>query len=75
MTEYLKVEGHANLVRDPNTNAILNSNMEEYRNYIDARKRKLDEMKRIEELESNVDHLVSEVSEVKDLLSKILDKL
>ena len=40
---YLKVEGHNNLLRDPNTNAIINTNMSEYEQYLARRKTKTED--------------------------------
>ena len=40
MSNFIKVEGNDNLVRDRNTNQIINTNESEYQQYIARRKRK-----------------------------------
>jgi len=66
--EYKKVEGHPGLIRDLDTNAVINNDKTAYQNYIQLREQKLKEQQRIENLEN-------EVGEIKNLLNKILDKL
>ena len=38
----LPVEGHKNLFRDENTNAIINSDVEQYNDYMNNRRRNSD---------------------------------
>jgi hypothetical protein len=66
--DYIKVEGYPDLVRDPSNGAIINSDKDAYKNYIDSRNRKLREIERIENLEKDM-------SEIKNIMYKILDKL
>jgi len=75
MEDYIKVEGHSDLVRDSQTTAIINSNKEEYQNYIYSRKRKLAEIEKMQQMENQIDTLTDEISEMKNLLTKILEKL
>jgi uncharacterized FlaG/YvyC family protein len=75
MMNYIKVKDHDGLVRDKNTGAILNINRTEIEA---ARERKaLRQKKKQEEqeLKQTVDHLQNEVSEIKDMLTKIVEKL
>ena len=44
--EYLKVEGHSHLLRDKNTNFIVNNNMSEYQEYIARKNAKGERIKR-----------------------------
>ena len=53
--EYIKVKDHLNLVRDPKTNAILNTNKNEYDEYMKRRNKKLSESQRVGELESDIE--------------------
>ena len=48
---YLKVEGYSNLVRDPNTNAIINTDTKSYNYYVNARNSKRQELNRIDKIE------------------------
>ena len=65
---YKNVEGHSNLVRDTSTGAILNINKDEISA---ARKRKLERRQKEQEI---VD-LKNEVSEIKNMLNKLIEKL
>ena len=65
---YIKVDGHAGLVRDTRTNAILNINKDEISA---ARKRKLERRQKEKEFED----LKNEVSDIKIMLTKIIEKL
>lgn len=65
---YLKVENHSNLYRDSGTNAIVNTNMTEYQNYMNSLKHKKRELKRMEKLEDDVKSVKDDLKEIKDLL-------
>ncbi len=65
---YKDVEGHSNLVRDTSTGAILNINKEEISA---ARKRKLERRQKEKEFED----LKNEVGDIKNMLTKIIEKL
>lgn len=73
MSRYQKVEGHTSLVRDTRTGAILNTNRSEI-----ARARKRKEAKRLEAerlntLSKEVSLLKNEISEIKDLLVRLVE--
>ena len=65
---FLKVYGHAGLVRDTRTNAILNINKDEINA---ARKRKLERREKEKEFKD----LKNEVGDIKNMLTKIIEKL
>ena len=65
---YKKVKEYAGLVRDTSTNAILNINKDEISA---ARKRKLERRQKEKEFED----LKNEVSDIKNMLTKIIEKL
>ena len=65
---YIKVEGHRDLLRDKDNGAILNINKEEISA---ARKRKLERRQKEKEFED----LKNEVSDIKIMLTKIIEKL
>ncbi len=69
--DYTKVEGHVSLVRDPDTNAILNVNMNDYEKYIAQRQEKQKEDHRIENIENEVSEIKSNLDEIKDLLKNL----
>ena len=66
--EFKKVEGYSELVRDMETGAIINNDRTAYQNYIQLKQQKLKEQERLEKVES-------EITEIKSLLHKLLDKL
>lgn len=61
----LNVEGHPNLYRDLNSGAIVNSSSAEYENYMNTYRKKQQQLSRIDKIES-------ELSEIKNLLGKLL---
>jgi hypothetical protein len=71
--KYLKVEGHSNLLRDPNTNSIINNNMSEYEEYLLRRETKNDENQQIQNLESDVANMKGDLDEIKFLLRSLID--
>jgi hypothetical protein len=68
---YSKVEGHSNLIRDEKTKAILNTNMNDYENYIKTRQIKKSENEKITNLENQVDEIKNSLNEIKDLLRNL----
>ena len=71
--KYLKVEGHPNLLRDPNTNCIINTNMSEYQEYVLRREAKNDENQKIQNLESDVANMKGDLDEIKSLLRSLIN--
>jgi len=69
----LKVDGHTNLVRDEQTNAILNVNMTEYQSYQEQKKIKEQEKQRIEDLEHDLNSMKNDLGEIKDLLRSMIN--
>ena len=65
---YKHVEGHGDLVRDTSTGAILNINKNEISA---ARRRKLERRQKEKEFED----LKNEVGDIKNMLTKIIEKL
>tara|TARA_B110000211_G_scaffold46466_1_gene49711 strand:- start:2963 stop:3169 length:207 start_codon:yes stop_codon:yes gene_type:complete len=67
MSDRLKVEGALNYVRDPKSNAIINTDNKAYMDY----------MKRINvglKRDDEIKELKLEMSQIKELLKKILEK-
>jgi hypothetical protein len=69
--KFSKVEGHTNLVRDQTTNAIINTDMNEYRNYKSLQQIKEDEKQKIESLENDISIMKDDLSEIKNLLRSL----
>ena len=72
MENYLKVESDTSLVRDVNTNAIINQNKSEYDKFINISRKKYEEKIKFDNLKSDVDSLKSDISEIKTLLKQIV---
>jgi len=68
---YYKVKGNPNLVRDKNTNAILNVNYLEYENYNKSNLLKEKENARFEKMESEILTLKDDLNLIKQLLLEI----
>lgn len=60
----LKVEGHSNLYRDVNSGAIINSNRQEYEQYMKAKTNR-------ENLVNEINTLKQDLDEIKNLLKKL----
>jgi len=63
----IKVEGHNNLARDPQSGAILNINRNEIQNAKLAKQRRKEKDQRIDRLEESL-------NEVKSMIAKLLEK-
>ena len=65
---YPNVEGHADLIRDPRTGAILNNDKSEYDNYIRMRAKRKEGTNRIDNMEDDLKSLKDDINEIKTLL-------
>ena len=70
----IKVKDEVNLFRDATTNAIVNTDMQAYNNYINSKKLKEQESKRIENIENELTDVKSDLSEIKNLLRKLANE-
>ena len=61
MSKYLKVEGYTSLVRDVNSNGIINTNVSEFETY----------MKRVRNREQHGDQIRSAVKEINTLKKEL----
>jgi len=64
----VKVENNQNLYRDSDTNAIINTNKTEYKNYMNSLKHRRKEISKIQQLEDDVSSVKHDLQEIKDLL-------
>ena len=71
--EYAKVEGHVNLVRDRSTKAILNTDMNEYNNYIALRDSKKTYEEKMNCIENDLLDLKNDIGEIKNLLRGLIN--
>jgi len=68
MSKMIPVEGHKNLYRDENTNAILNSDKVGYDNYVRMRNKNKDREKEMKSMKD-------EIEELKSLLNELATKI
>jgi DNA-binding ferritin-like protein len=71
--EKLQVKGHSNLFRDTSSNAILNTDMNAYQNYMESKKIKEEESKRMSDIESDLNSLKSDMNEIKTMLRSLVN--
>jgi len=74
MTEFIKVEGHDNLVRDTRSNAIINHNRSAYEI---AKRRAAEAQKQRDEIRGatrEINTLKCEMHEIKSMLKTLLDR-
>ena len=70
--EDLRVEGHSDLIRDPMTNAIINTNRSKYEEYISRRNIKKSETQKVQDLENELSCIKDDLNEIKSLLKEII---
>ena len=70
---YHKVKDNSDLVRDPNTGAILNTNSLDYDKYVAQRKVKNTEHQKTENIERDISTLRQELDEIKSLLRELVN--
>lgn len=71
--EYLKVKGYSNLLRDPQTNSIINTNTSEYQEYISRKNTKQNEEQKIQSIEEDVAMMKDDLNEIKTLLRSLIN--
>ena len=74
MSDYIKVQGYSNLVRDTKTNAVINKDKNAY----NIAKRRAEEAQRqrdeIRGATREINNLKCEMHEIKDMLKTLLDR-
>jgi len=66
--KHTNVEGHADLVRDSNTGAILNNDKSQYDQYLTLRAKRKQKTERIDNMENDLKSLKDDINEIKTLL-------
>jgi len=69
--EKIKIKDEFNLFRDSSSNAIVNTDMQSYNNYLTSKKIKEEESKKIQNIESEITNIKDDLSEIKDLLRNL----
>ena len=73
MSNFIPVEGNSDLVRDPNTDQIINTNASAYQQYISRREQRKREKEKSLNVEGDIANLKSELSEIKSLLKELVN--
>ena len=71
--DFYGLEGHKDLARDPQTNAILNVNSMEYQQYLSRREVKSEKNQKVQTMEEEVANIKGEIDEIKSLLKELLN--
>ena len=73
MSNYIPVEGNSDLVRDPRTDSIINTNTNAYEQYISQRRKRKREKEKSLNIEEDLANLKSEMNEIKSLLRELVN--
>jgi hypothetical protein len=71
---FVQIKDNKNLIRDTESRAILNTDVEELKTYYAEREIKIKELQEKQALESKVNKLEEDMSEIKDMLRQILTR-
>ena len=71
MNDTLKVEGQTHLVRDVNSNAIINTNKSEYQLYMQRVKVREKQSDKLRSAVKEINNLISELREIKNIIKEI----
>ena len=74
MEKYIKVESDKSLVRDVDSNAIINNDKSEFDKFIELSRKKHEEKRKFDNMRSDLDTLKQDMDEIKTLLRNIMDK-
>jgi len=74
MERYLKVESDVSLIRDMESNAIVNTNRSEFDKFMKLSEKKYKEKREFETLKSDVSNMKNDLDEIKSLLKSIVHK-
>lgn len=72
--KYAKVIGHPNLIRDLETNAIINTDTIESNNYDRSRKNRQKKSEEFEIIKSEIVTLKSDIDQIKTLLGDLINE-
>ena len=74
MEKYLKVKSEDSLVRDVDSNAIVNQDKSEFDKFLELSQKKYEEKVKFDNMRSDLDSLKEDMNEIKTLLRNIMDK-
>ena len=70
---YIKVKNSNHLVRDTESNCIINTNKSEYQQYLARKQQKQNEVSKVENIERDISTLRNEITEIKDMLRSLVN--
>ena len=73
MSNLIPVEGNNDLVRDPNTDQIINTNTNSYEQYMNRRRQRKLEKEKSLTIEGDLASLKNEMNEIKSLLKELVN--
>ena len=73
MSDFIPVKGNSDLVRDPYTDQIINTNASAYQQYINRREVRKREKEKSLNVEQDLANLKSELGEIKSLLKELVN--
>ena len=73
MSNFIPVEGNSDLVRDPRTDQIINTDHAEYNQYMARRSARKKEKQKNLSVEQDLDRLKAEMGEIKSLLKELVN--
>ena len=73
MSNLIPVKGNSDLVRDPNTDQIINTNRNAYQQYVNRREKRKIEKEKSLNVEEDIANLKSELGEIKSLLKELVN--
>lgn len=74
MNKLIPVEGRPNLYRDKNSGAIINTDRTAYERHMKQLELSKQEKNRIDKIESDVEMIKENLSEIKDLIVNLINK-
>jgi len=74
MNNFVKVKSEVSLVRDMESNAIINQNKSEFDKFVQLSETKYKEKQSLEQVKTDLDSLKTEMEEIKTLLKQMVSK-
>lgn len=75
MSKYVPVKGHSGLVRDTESNALINLNAAEIEQARERKRLKLQKREEEKSLKDKVEAMESELTEIKSMLKILINKI
>ena len=75
MNNYIQVEGHDHLVRDPVSGAIINTDKSAYRAAVAAADKRKRDAEKLDSAVDDINNLKEEIGEIKDLLKELIQRV